>query len=359
MLRITPDEALTAEDHDQQRYLPPDTVLLEYFVIRGTLVAFVVTADAVQARPLACTLSQVRRQYQLLQVNLNLTPHSAPAQVNALRLNARGLLHQLHQLLLAPLLDDLRPYRKFIIVPHDVLHYLPFHAFYDGAHYLVEQHEISYLPGASLLRDCRETKPATTGAFIYGHSWYGKLPNAVNEAGAIASLFGATAHTEEAFQPAQLQSLLGDRRLIHFATHSDFRADNPLFSGLVVGDGWLTTLDVFNLRLRASLVTLSGCQTGRNVLRGSDELIGLMRAFLSAGAASLVLSLWAVEDQATAYWMETFYRNLAAGSTKGAALRAAQLQLIQGAGTAEAPSTAWDHPYFWAPFFLVGDSGLL
>ena len=101
--------------------------------------------------------------------------------------------------------------------------------------------------------------------------------------------------------------------MLHLATHGDFRADNPLFSGLALADGSLTTLDCFNLRLRASLVTLSGCQTGRSVVSGGDELLGLTRALLSAGAASLVLSLWAVEDISTARLMEAFYRNLAAG----------------------------------------------
>ena len=151
-------------------------------------------------------------------------------------------------------------------------------------------------------------------------------------------------------------------RVIHLATHGDFRADNPLFSGLLMGDGWLTTLDIFNLRLQASLVTLSGCQTGRTVVGGGDELAGLMRAFLSGGAASLVLSLWAVEDQATAQLMEHFYRQLTTGATKGAALRAAQLHFIQRSGADQAAHPAHAmlaHPYYWAPFFLVGDAGPL
>jgi CHAT domain-containing protein len=89
------------------------------------------------------------------------------------------------------------------------------------------------------------------------------------------------------------------------------------------------------------------------VLGGGDELLGLMRAFLYAGTASLVLSQWAVEDRSTAQLMRAFYGGLAAGKTKGAALRAAQLALL-----AEAPGRP-RHPYYWAPFFLVGDGGPL
>ena len=141
------------------------------------------------------------------------------------------------------------------------------------------------------------------------------------------------------------------------AAHGSFRADNPLFSGLALADGWLTTLDIFNLRLHASLVTLSACETGRSVVAGGDELLGLMRAFLYAGATSLVLSQWVVDDRSTARLMERFYTHLANGQSKGAALRLAQLAFL-GEGSSEVVfPAAYSHPYFWAPFFLVGDSG--
>jgi len=153
---------------------------------------------------------------------------------------------------------------------------------------------------------------------------------------------------------------MADSRILHLAAHGDFRPDNPLFSGLAVADGWLTTLDIFNLRLAASLVTLSACQTGRSVVGGGDELLGLMRAFLSAGTASLALSFWAVEDRSTARLMETFYEKMAEGYSKGAALRYAQLQFTQQQSDMDQDAAAaYAHPYFWAPFFLVGDAGPL
>jgi CHAT domain-containing protein len=126
---------------------------------------------------------------------------------------------------------------------------------------------------------------------------------------------------------------------------------------LTLAGGWLTTLDIFTLRLNASLVTLSACQTGRNVVAGGDELLGLMRAFLSAGAASLVLSLWAVEDRSTEMFMTEFYWRLHAGEAKGKALRHAQITFIREQGAAQ--DGAYHHPYFWAPFFLVGNAGPL
>ncbi len=159
-------------------------------------------------------------------------------------------------------------------------------------------------------------------------------------------------------EEASLSSLqdMQAMRVLHLATHGVFRPDNPLFSGLAFPDGWLSTLDIFQLQLPSSLITLSACETGRSVLAGGDELIGLMRAFFSAGASSLLQSLWTVHDESTAAIMSHFYRNLQSGDTKAEALRNAQLSWLEQsrAGSEHARS----HPYFWAPFMLVGASGL-
>lgn len=340
-----------------QPYLAPGSLLLEFFVVRGELVVFLVTAGTVRAQRLRADLAQIQRLTQLLWLNLRAVPQSGPGGMPGLEANARGLLGRLYELLLAPLAGDLAPYSRLIIVPHGPLHYVPFHALHDGASYLLEGHEISYLPGASFLRYCREARPADSGLLAVGHSLNGRLPHTVGESRTVAARFQGRTLVEDQATLAEVRRGLPDCRAIHVAAHGDFRADNPLFSGLALADGWLTTLDIFNLRLRASLVTLSACQTGRNVLGGGDELLGLMRAFLGAGAASLVLTFWAVEDRSTAQLMETFYQGLAEGWPKGAALRQAQLGFIRGQNGQDEP--AYGHPYFWAPFFLVGDSGPL
>jgi CHAT domain-containing protein len=274
--------------------------------------------------------------------------------------NARGLLSQLNDLLIAPLEDHLAGYAKIIIVPHGILHYLPFHALYDGDSYLLERHEIDYLPSASSLRYCREVRAASNSmqSLVMGYSQNGRLPYAVDEARRIAGILQSEALNEDQATLINFHRIAPECKTLHLAAHGDFRPDNPLFSGLILADGWLATIDIFNLRLKASLVTLSACQTGRNVIGGGDELLGLMRAFLGAGAASIVLTLWAVEDRSTARLMETFYRGLAEGLTKGQALRQAQLQFIhEGKDSPDAEVGKYAHPFFWAPFFLVGDSG--
>lgn len=340
-----------------QPYLTKDTALVEYFRIHGQFVAFLVTHASVQSYRLPGS-EEVGRLLQLLWLNLKTVSRCPPAQLAGLEAHAGGLLQKLYRLTLAPLAEGLAPYQRIVIVPHGPLHYLPFHALHDGTSFLLQEKEVSYLPGASLLRYCCEARPAEGGALIVGHSYGGRLPYTVQEARTVADLVGEQAWLEDAATLEKLRGAMHDCRLVHLAAHGEFRPDNPLFSGLALTDGWLTTLDIFNLRLQASLVTLSACQTGQSVVGGGDELLGLMRAFLYAGAASLILSLWMVEDRCAAQLMAAMYSRLAAGWTKGAALRAAQLQLIQGQGL-EDEGGARRHPYFWAPFFLVGETGKL
>jgi CHAT domain-containing protein len=343
-----------------QEHLPPATALLEYYRLGEELVAFLVSAGEVRVQPLPAALPEGQRLLQLLWLNLRAVPRSPLDQAAALQANAQGLLRRLHNLLLAPLADWLAPYPNLIVVPHGPLHYLPFHALHDGQTYLLERQTVSYLPAASLLRFCDSSGGAGSKILALGHSHGGRYPHTLEEARAVASSLGELACVEERATVACLRERASGCRVIHLAAHGLFRADNPLFSGLALADGWLTTLEICNLQLPASLVTLSACQTGQNVVAGGDELLGLMRALFAAGAASAVLSLWAVEDRSTARLMAAFYRGLSRGETKAAALRAAQLELANEATASDsAAGRALAHPYFWAPFFLVGAPGKL
>lgn len=359
------DAALwTARSEPIQPYLAADTLLLEYFVVHGRIVLFLVTKDEISVHSLDVRLADIQRLHQMLYSNLHLTAHSHAERIEKLRGNANALLQQLDQLLLAPAAPQLHGMKKLCIVPHSILHYLPFHAFFDGDSYLIERHEVSYLPGASLLCYLRQPSAGPSyahpsSAFVYANSWNNLLPATIGEAQTIAGLMGVSPYFNDDIQLATLSTRLEAANLIHLATHGEFRQDNALFSGLAIGNDWLTTLDIFNLRLRASLVTLSGCQTGRSVVRGGDELTGLLRAFLSAGASSLLVSLWSVADAATQQLMSDFYLALSAGERKGVALRDAQVRLVQQANAAHAADRALAHPFFWAPFFLTGDTGTL
>lgn len=338
-----------------QPYLAEGTTLLEYFKIDGRLVVFIVNSDKVIAEKLPQDLETVDRLIQLLWLNLRTIVRLPVEQRVALIANLRGVLQQLYGALIAPLEAHLASTDALIIVPHAALHYLPLHALYDGQHYLLENYEISYLPAASLLRYCLQARNSDGSVVVFGHSHQDRLPYTLAEARQVADLWGGTPFLGKAATVNRFNEQAGQARLLHLAAHADFRADNPLFSGLALEDGRVTTLDVFNLQLNSELVTLSACQTGRSVVGGGDELQGMMRAFLSAGAASLLASLWPVDDQSTARMMQRFYQGLVAGWSRRTALRRAQLYLLQG----EDLPDHYRHPYYWAPFFLVGNPGPL
>jgi len=119
-----------------------------------------------------------------------------------------------------------------------------------------------------------------------------------------------------------------------------------MFSSLKLGDSWLNLFDIFNLQLGAELTTLSACETGMSAVWEGDELLGLARGFLYAGTPSLVVSLWTVNDRSTAQLMRRFYEGLRDGLSKSHALRNAILETKDD----------FPHPYYWAPFILLGKS---
>jgi CHAT domain-containing protein len=135
-------------------------------------------------------------------------------------------------------------------------------------------------------------------------------------------------------------------RFIHIGTHGRFRCDNPMFSAIRLADTYLTLYDLYQLRLPAELVTLSGCSTGLNVVAKGDELLGLVRGLLKAGAKGLLLTLWDVQDRSTSELMQAFYLRLRANSDKAAALQGAMCELRE----------RYPHPYYWAPFVLIGSA---
>jgi CHAT domain-containing protein len=350
-----------------QEQLQPGQALVEYAELNGGWVAFVVTTQGVTAHALPINPAQTQSLLRNLWLNFKTvanTPQALKAgQPNnhaaSLRSNAQELLRRLHAGLMQPIAAALATAEHVFVVPHGALHYLPFQALFDGARgaYWIESsaQTLSYLPCASVLKYCRRaSKPlfqrggvGAGFAVAFGHSRHAQLLHAPHEAQQVAVALGGTAFTEADATLNRFQEVASEADIIHLAMHGDFRADAPLFSGLHFEDGMLTTLDTYNLRLKASLVALSACQTGRGVLGGGDELLGLMRGFLGAGAASLLLSLWRVEDRSTLALMEHFYNALAQGQTKAAALHHAQCSVMQ-----QLP-----HPYFWAPFVLVGDAG--
>ena len=143
----------------------------------------------------------------------------------------------------------------------------------------------------------------------------------------------------------QLRKAAAESRFVHIATHGEFRTDNPMFSSIRLADSFLSVYDLYDFRLKAELVTLSGCGTGLSVVTSGDELLGLVRGLLYSGARAVLLTLWDVNDESTAEFMKCFYTKMAATDDKSDALRQAVQELRQ----------SYPDVYHWAPFVLIGN----
>jgi CHAT domain-containing protein len=161
----------------------------------------------------------------------------------------------------------------------------------------------------------------------------------------VQRLFSGTLCAGEAANRAALQT--NPTQILHIATHGEHRLDQPDLSYLQLADGQLYADDTLQQDMSYELVTLSACETGRANVAASDELIGLGRGFLYAGAGALLVSMWQVPDISTLYFMERFYKALSTGHSKGSALRQAQQFMLA--------EESWLHPAFWGAFQLIGD----
>jgi CHAT domain-containing protein len=171
-------------------------------------------------------------------------------------------------------------------------------------------------------------------------------PSIATEVADVASLLpNARVLTDSTATRALLVEELPQARYVHIAAHGEFRPLSPSHSSLSVGGEALTAEELERLRLNADLVTLSACETGLTATSGSDEILGLTQALLQAGAASMLVSMWKVEDRSTALFMRSFYSRLAKGGRRDEILQETMIE----------HRFSFDHPYFWAPFIIVGD----
>jgi CHAT domain-containing protein len=326
--------------------IPAGTLLLEYFRIRDRILVCLLGRETLQIFPVTLE-SRVANFLRLLQFQLSkfrLDPQYLSAFQSSLVQATQAHLAELYNELVSPIRAQLRC-MHLVFVPHGLLHYVPFHALFDGKSYLVDQFTVSYAPSASIYALCQSREGNSSGPSLVLGIPDPLAPAIAEEVRALTDVLPrAELFLGQQASESTLRSKGPVSRIIHIATHGYFRKDNPMFSAIRLGGSFLSLYDLYQLRLPVELITLSGCATGLNVVAAGDELIGLARGLLHAGAQSLVLSLWDVHDQSTAKYMRIFYRHLGEGNTKPAALRAAMLELRQ----------SYPHPYQWAPFILVG-----
>lgn len=283
---------------------------------------------------------------------------------------------RLHRMLVAPAMPRLVAKQSLLIIPDGALAYLPFEALGEGRA-LIESHRIAYAPSASIagalgrpsaapanlllaMGDPLLPSAAAPGmaAQLERGFTFSALPNARGEVESLGRLFpnSRTFVGEKASESRIKAEDLVTYRYLHLAAHGYFDGSTPERSGIVLApggaeDGFLQAREIANLRMTAELVTLSACQSGLGKVLAGEGVQGLARAFFLAGAKSVVVSLWDVNDAATAELMRRFYANLKSGLSKDEALRQAKLAIRNQ------PGGRWRHPYYWAPFVLQGAPG--
>ncbi|CAA9389495.1 MAG: hypothetical protein AVDCRST_MAG74-905 [uncultured Pyrinomonadaceae bacterium] len=321
--------------------------LLEFVNFDGNLSVFVVTdkkirfvADLAKESEILRLLENLHFQFGSLRYGARVLESFLPE----LKKRALFYLRKLYEKLIKPI-EIFIEKRDLTIVPVGALYYVPFHALYDDTNYQIEMREIVYAPSATVWQFLA-SKPQRKlrNALLIGYADE-RIPLVAREIENLKKIF--TKSKSLTGERATFAAFTENARrfdVLHLACHGQFRPENPLFSSLHLADGFVTVRDVCAQKLRAEIVTLSACETGLNKIFAGDEILGLARGFLSAGAKSLVLSLWAVNDEATADLMQNFYAELQTGKTASEALKIAQCKFIERGV----------HPYFWSPFALIG-----
>jgi CHAT domain-containing protein len=329
-----------------QSVLPADTTLLEYYFAGDYIVAAVVGRQSFHVVHVT-TLAKVSESLRFFRFQLGriqLSTHLGSGTAKEMYDSTVGHLAELYKELFDPVAEFIHT-KHLVVVPHGNLHYLPFHALYTGDEFLLDLHDISYAPSATVFALCHRPHEGTpTGSAIFGIPDE-KAPLIQDEVDAVHRILpdselylGAAATHEKLIEKGV------DSRVLHVATHGSFRPDNPMFSGIALGDGYLHLYELYQMRLNAELLAFSGCATGLNVISAGDELLGLVRGALYAGARSLLLTLWDVNDTSTHKFMTAFYRRFQAGENKATAAAEAAKEIRE----------EYPHPYYWAPFTIVG-----
>lgn len=369
MLESAPLETTTSIDELREVAHRNRMTIVEYVVgERASSVIVLEPSGRLHAHSLALSAAGLAREVAALRQTLSAAQ------------DARPLLSKLYRELVTPIetLLPADPEQLVTIVPHQSLFLVPFACLLDDSgRYLIQSHTLSYAPALRALRLVTRRRESGKVLVVGEPSGGSPLPSARDEAVAIAQLFPAkdvTLLLGGQATEASVRNLAGEARVMHLATHGYVDDSRPLASylGLTAGpaaaatrsasnDGRLTARELFDIHLNRPLVTLSACNSASGRITG-DGVIGLTRGFLSAGASTVVASLWRVADRPAEFQMKRFYQELATSRGLVArSMRQAQLatlealrqrKLIRTDGTAFA-----ENPLYWAPFVVVGNAG--
>ncbi|MBD3617123.1 MAG: CHAT domain-containing protein [Gracilimonas sp.] len=378
-----------------QVMLDSETAILEYAFTENSLIRLFITRTGISGSVFTPNDPLTANQYFTEQIRGYREAITNKDPMNKIAKLGAGLYNELIPGL--ELNNDTK-ITNLLIIPGGALTFLPFESLSNNKRFLIEDLHIKYLPSASIYSFINNPHRTTSfellalaGSGFEGGSnaspsssqaSFASLPSTLLEVDSISVNFTnlKVLKNEDVTEAALKSHELGDFRFIHFATHAEVNEENPARSGLLLSkktemeslfgeDGYLNSREISGLRLNADLVTLSACNTGMGKIVTGEGLLGLQRSFLSAGASSVMVSLWSVFDRSTSVFMSTFYKQMLAHEQedyglwnqtldwfgmyehplfdyKAKALRDAKLYMID--------HPYYKHPVYWAPFILIG-----
>lgn len=345
-----PSERIEVESYDRiAQALPSNTTLIEFFVIRDRIHAWIVDSAGLTHK-LCGAAEDTRQALRLLRFQLARFPLGQEylrRSEASIHLAVNHHLAELYDFLIAPIRSSLKT-EALIIAPHSFLHHVPFCVLLDPEKStLLRDFVVSSIPSASVYAKCSRRRPGRGSGSLVLAAPDESTPFVEIEGASVAAILpdSLLLLRNDATAAAFMQNA-GKAKYLHVAAHGIERRDNPMYSAIKLADSELRLIDLDRLRLSADLVTLSGCSTGLSVVTGGDELLGLMRGMLTAGARTLLAALWDVGDEATANFMTAFYVNLfrQTDQSPARALRATILEMMENK----------DDIYSWAAFQVVG-----
>ena len=342
-----------------QKKIPQGTLVLQYFPTEDNLYIFGVTnqdyfihSSAVKEEE----LSKLVRRYR------SIVGRMPPPPISWENDGGRGyeyaqVFYQLHEILLDPVVKEIDAAQTVAVIPSGYLHYLPFSGLArptdKGPEFLIQRKEVAMLSKASDLALLSESGKTQKSLVAFGNP-DGSLPGAELEVEDLEQVFpGASVSVRDQATESRLRQESGKAGYLHLATHGNLDSRNPNASYITMaretgGDDRLHPAEIFELPLEGTrLVTMSACSTALGSNNPGGEVTSLAEAFWVAGAPSVVASLWKVSDDSTRALMRDFYGEIHSGKSLAYSLRQAQLSQLD--------SEYFSHPYYWAPFVLLGD----
>lgn len=343
------DAAATVDSKTLQAALKPDERVVEFHALPGELIAWIIGPGEIRTVRLPLPRADLIAVVDAFRNSIISGKRSAVSGAD-----------QIGVLLLKPLQLDHGSEKgtRLVIVPHGPLHYLPFQALRLEDHYLIELHRISIAPSSTIAAQLAQRPVQARHKLVaFGNPLIETkydLPGSEGEVKAVSTYFDdKSVFLRADATKAHFREASGSAGIVHVAAHAMADFVDPLYSKILLANengkqSFLEAHEVLAMKLQGvDVVTLSACESGLGKIASGDETLGFTRSFLSAGSSSLIASLWPVSDDAAEVLMTTLYRELSAGIDIQSAMQDAQLAVLRN------PKMA--HPFFWAPFNLIGN----